>query len=74
MDHTADTAHDDRLDQKLPEIFGASPRPPGIPDLRIRCVTLASMMFGDLMPPTRSEIAAIAASTMLKVRCVADSV
>ena len=45
-------------------------RPP-YPDLTDPRVTLASMMFMIPMPPTRSEIAAIAASTMLKVRCVA---
>ena len=43
-DHTADTAHDDRLDQKLPgESPGVAPTA-RIPISRIRCVTLASMM------------------------------
>ena len=67
-DHTADTAHDDRLDQKLPEnLRRVAPTALRIPISWIRCVTLASMMFMIPMPPTRSEIAAIAASTMLKV-------
>ena len=67
---TADTAHDDRLDQKLPENLPARRPDPRIPDLADPCVTLASMMF--MIPMRRpGEIAAIAASTMLKVRCVA---
>ena len=46
--------------RNCPRISGASPRPPSVSWIsRIRCVTLASMMFMIPMPPTRSEIAAI---------------
>ena len=44
-----------------------------IPISRVRSVTYASMMFMIPMPPTRSEIPAIAPSTIENVRLVASA-
>ena len=40
------------------------------PISRVRSITLASMMFMMPMPPTSSEIDAIATITNSKIRCV----
>ncbi len=40
------------------------------PISRVRSITLASMMFMIPMPPTSSEIEAIATMTISKMRCV----
>ena len=40
------------------------------PISRVRSITLASMMFMMPMPPTSSEIEAIATMTISKMRCV----